>query len=71
MPFTLPDGLPVGRFHRSGNGEVWISDAFPPDIARLWRRLADRRETPNLVPLLCRPDAIGTPLCLERAAWSF
>ncbi|MGW6056025.1 DUF4253 domain-containing protein [Streptomyces sp. NPDC055189] len=63
MSFALPDGLPPGRFLPSGPARVWVSDAFPHDIERLWRRLLSEQTAWGLVPLLCWPDAMGSPVC--------
>ncbi|WP_223281083.1 hypothetical protein [Streptomyces antnestii] len=65
MSFALPDGLPPGRFLSSGLARVWVSDEFPHDIERLWHRLLSEPTTCGLVPLMCRPDAMGRPVGLS------
>ncbi|WP_327699807.1 DUF4253 domain-containing protein [Streptomyces sp. NBC_00459] len=64
--FTLPDGLPPGRFLPRGSVQAWVSDEFPEDIERLWPRLLSERRASGLVPLLCLPDAMGRPLSLDH-----
>jgi hypothetical protein len=64
MSFALPDGLPPGRFLPSDLPRVWVSDEFPRDVEELWPRLLSYQSAYGLVPLLCRPDAMGTPLSL-------
>ncbi|MFB7829277.1 DUF4253 domain-containing protein [Streptomyces hydrogenans] len=66
MSFALPDGLPHGRLLSSGPACVWVSDEFPHDIERLWPRLSREQKACGLVPLLCRPDAMGKPLGLDH-----
>ncbi|GGU29284.1 DUF4253 domain-containing protein [Streptomyces violascens] len=64
MSFALPDGLPPGRFLSSGPARVWVSDEFPHDIERLWPHLLSEQTACGLVPLLCWPEAMGTPIGL-------
>lgn len=45
---------------------MWVSDDFLRDVEGLWRRLLGEAGEPGLVPLLCRPDALGTPLGPDR-----
>ncbi|MGW4031284.1 Ku protein [Streptomyces sp. NPDC004838] len=52
MSFTLPSGLPPGRFVHSGP-------------ARVWPVLLSKQRARGLVPLPYRPDAIGEPLGLD------
>ncbi|MEU4093643.1 DUF4253 domain-containing protein [Streptomyces sp. NPDC026673] len=66
MSIALPDGLPPGRFPSRGPVPVWVSDAFPQDIERLWPRLLDSRRTHGVVPLLCWESAMGKPLGLDQ-----
>ncbi|MGQ4379270.1 DUF4253 domain-containing protein [Streptomyces sp. SAS_267] len=66
MSFALPDGLPPGRFLPSGLPRVWVSDEFPRDVEELWPRLLSYQSAYGLVPLLCEPDALGTPLSLDQ-----
>ncbi|MER6464400.1 DUF4253 domain-containing protein [Streptomyces sp. NPDC001228] len=62
MSFALPDGLPPGRFQAHGPACVWVSDAFPEDVHRLWRSLLNGREQHGLVPLLSWRDELGSPI---------
>lgn len=64
--FTLPDGLPPGRFLSRDPVPVWVSDEFPQDAERLWPRLLSETRKHGLVPLLCWPDAMGRPLDLDH-----
>ncbi|MEV7682660.1 DUF4253 domain-containing protein [Streptomyces sp. NPDC088341] len=57
MVFTLPDGLPPGRFEPHGSAGVWVSDDLPDDIERLWGLLLEQQQTTGLRPLLCRPGS--------------
>ncbi|ULR47958.1 DUF4253 domain-containing protein [Streptomyces deccanensis] len=69
MSFALPSGLPPGRFLSRGPVRpvpVWVSDEFPQDAERLWPRLLSEHSAHGLVPLLCRPDAMGRPLSLDH-----
>ncbi|MEW2622898.1 DUF4253 domain-containing protein [Streptomyces sp. NPDC048106] len=66
MSFALPDGLPPGRLLSSGPVRIWVSDAFPQDVDQLWPRLLSEQKSCGLVPLLCRPDAMGRPLGLDH-----
>ncbi|MFQ3557864.1 hypothetical protein QZN11_13880 [Streptomyces gramineus] len=66
MSFALPDGLPPGRFQAHGSACVWVSDAFPEDVHRLWRSLLNGREERGLVPLLCWRDELGSPIGPEE-----
>ncbi|MFD3356684.1 DUF4253 domain-containing protein [Streptomyces fradiae] len=68
MPFTLPDGLPPGRFVPSGPVHLWVSAAFPEDVEGLWPRLSAEAAAHGLVPLLCRPDILRSPLDPDRVA---
>ncbi|SDJ38606.1 protein of unknown function [Streptomyces indicus] len=45
---------------------VWVSDEFPDDVGQLWSRLRYGQASSGLVPLLVRPDVIGSPLGLDR-----
>ncbi|MGW3654870.1 hypothetical protein ACWD6R_03770 [Streptomyces sp. NPDC005151] len=36
------------------------------DLEQLWPRLLNEQEATGLLPLLCRPDAMGRPLGLEQ-----
>ncbi|CAL9329159.1 DUF4253 domain-containing protein [Streptomyces sp. enrichment culture] len=66
MSFTLPADLPPGRFLSREAAPVWVSDDFPRDVEGLWRRLLGEAGESGLVPLLCRPDALGAPLGPDR-----
>jgi hypothetical protein len=55
MVFSLPDGLPPGRFERRGPTEVWFSDELPDEMAELWADLLRRAAVTGLYPHLCRP----------------
>ncbi|MGX1541259.1 hypothetical protein [Streptomyces adustus] len=66
MSFALPDGLPPGRFVARGPELVWVSAEFPDDVERLWSRLLSEQPVHGLVPLLCRPGALGSPLALDH-----
>ncbi|MFE2582052.1 DUF4253 domain-containing protein [Streptomyces sp. NPDC059378] len=66
MSFALPDGLPPGRFVTCGPELVWVSDEFPDDVERLWPRLLSEQPAHGLVPLLCRPGALGSPVALDH-----
>ncbi|MEU2248396.1 hypothetical protein [Streptomyces sp. NPDC019224] len=66
MSFVLPDGMPPGRFLSSGPTHVWVSDEFPQDIDQLWPRLLSDQEARGLVPILCWPDVLGSPLGLNH-----
>ncbi|MFC9746750.1 DUF4253 domain-containing protein [Streptomyces niveus] len=64
--FTLPDGLPPGRFSSRDHVPVWVSDEFPQDIERLWPRLLSEPGAHGLVPLLRSPAYMGEPLSPRR-----
>ncbi|MEV6763119.1 DUF4253 domain-containing protein [Streptomyces sp. NPDC051105] len=66
MSFTLPDGLPPGRFLPCGPAHVWISDKFPDDVERLWPRLLSEHGAHGLIPFLCWPSSLGSPLSLSH-----
>ncbi|MEH0423688.1 DUF4253 domain-containing protein [Streptomyces sp. B21-083] len=66
MSFTLPDGLPPGRFLSRGSTDIWVSDEFPEDIERLWPRLLSEQKARGLVPLLFWPNAMGRPIDLDH-----
>ncbi|PWI12301.1 hypothetical protein DIZ27_01550 [Streptomyces sp. NWU339] len=52
MNFTLPEGLPPGRFVSSGSACVWVADELPCDVDGVWRPLLSMQEDTELVPLL-------------------
>ncbi|MEU1267010.1 DUF4253 domain-containing protein [Streptomyces sp. NPDC005799] len=66
MVFSLPEGLPRGRFVRLGAVEVWVSAELPGDIVELWPRLMERAEVSGLYPYLCHRDALDSPLDLAE-----
>ncbi|NEB02067.1 DUF4253 domain-containing protein [Streptomyces sp. SID13726] len=62
MVFSLPDGLPSGRFERWGSVEVWVSGELPDDVDELWVRLLGRAGVTGLYPHLCRPGSPVRPV---------
>ncbi|MFD3842776.1 DUF4253 domain-containing protein [Streptomyces sp. NPDC058642] len=64
MSFTLPTGLPAGRFLSCGPTDLWVSDEFPQNIEQLWPRLRGEHGTHGRIPLLCWPSAMGSGLSL-------
>lgn len=61
MVFSLPAGLPPGRFERRGPVEVWICEELPDGIAELWADLLRRAPATGLHPHLCWPDDPARP----------
>ncbi|MFF0094409.1 DUF4253 domain-containing protein [Streptomyces canus] len=61
MVFSLPDGLPSGRFERRGPTEVWLCDELPDSVEELWAGLLRQASVTGLYPHLCRPDDHGRP----------
>ncbi|MDQ1070401.1 DUF4253 domain-containing protein [Streptomyces canus] len=55
MVFSLPDGLPSGRFEQRGPSEVWFSDGLPDDAEELWADLLRQAAVTGLYPHLCWP----------------
>jgi hypothetical protein len=64
MTVPLPDGLPPGRF---ATENVWLSDEFPQELARLWPHLLQQHRTTGLLPVLSWPDRPGRPLDVTGA----
>ncbi|WP_405472944.1 DUF4253 domain-containing protein [Streptomyces canus] len=61
MVFSLPDGLPSGRFEQRGPSEVWICDELPDDVGKVWAELLGRAPVTGLQPHLCWPDDPARP----------
>lgn len=62
MVFSLPAGLPSGRFEPRGSTEVWFSDELPDDVEELWADLLRQAAVTGLQPHLCRPERRGRPM---------
>ncbi|MCX5261348.1 DUF4253 domain-containing protein [Streptomyces canus] len=61
MVFSLPEGLPSGRFEQRGPSEVWICDELPDDVETVWADLLRRAPVTGLQPHLCWPDDPARP----------
>ncbi|MET7732328.1 DUF4253 domain-containing protein [Streptomyces sp. NPDC005402] len=61
MVFSLPHGLPTGRFERRGPTEIWVSDELPDDMEELWADLLRQAAVTGLHPHLCWPDDSSRP----------
>ncbi|MEU9172354.1 DUF4253 domain-containing protein [Streptomyces sp. NPDC048420] len=61
MVFSLPDGLPPGRFERRGPTEVWLSDELPDQVGELWADLLGKAAVTGLYPHLCWPEDPSRP----------
>ncbi|WP_406176953.1 DUF4253 domain-containing protein [Streptomyces canus] len=61
MVFSLPDGLPSGRFEQRGSSEVWICDELPDDVEKVWVDLLRQAPVTGLQPHLCWPGDPARP----------
>ncbi|MFK4105496.1 hypothetical protein ACI2L1_36640 [Streptomyces sp. NPDC019531] len=61
MVFSLPGGLPPGRFEQRGPTEIWLCDELPDDGEELWADLLRQAAVTGLHTHLCRPDDAGRP----------
>ncbi|MFE3030289.1 DUF4253 domain-containing protein [Streptomyces canus] len=61
MVFSLPVGLPSGRFEVRGPAELWICDELPDNMEKLWADLLRQAPVTGLQPHLCRPNDPARP----------
>ncbi|MDT7846149.1 DUF4253 domain-containing protein [Streptomyces justiciae] len=61
MVFSLPAGLPPGRFERRGPAEIWVCDELPDDIDELFAELLRQAAVTGRYPHLCWPDPHDRP----------
>ncbi|WP_369247211.1 DUF4253 domain-containing protein [Streptomyces sp. R41] len=56
MTFSLPEGLPAGRFVPDGSPVMWRSDEPPHDPLASWTRYQRQQGETGLLPILCYAD---------------
>jgi len=61
MVFSLPAGLPPGRFERRGPTEIWVCGELPDDVDVLFGELLRQAAVTGLYPHLCRPNDLDRP----------